>query len=181
MTADIEGNLEDVALPNAATKRMRVTSDSCWLAATARQRLKARERSRWTNLVCQCEPELVQERGWLSFIVSTPRARTASRGKEDNKNKNKQTSATQSKSACFICQRKEFSTLTMAQSSRGAHEEPSVGRSRRPKQKMQPRQAAPPDSLTVCCVWRQGPTEASLWEESWRNWQRGSKGPQGLL
>ena len=42
---EIEGNEEDVALTNARTKRMRVTSDSCRLAATAGQRLKARERS----------------------------------------------------------------------------------------------------------------------------------------
>ena len=46
MTAKIEGNEEDVALTSAATKRMRVTSDSCQLAATAGQRLKSRERGR---------------------------------------------------------------------------------------------------------------------------------------
>ena len=46
MTAEIEGDEEEVALTNAATKRMRVTSDSCRLAATAWQRLKARERGR---------------------------------------------------------------------------------------------------------------------------------------
>ena len=63
MTAEIEGNEEDVALMIAATKRMRVISDSCRLAATARQRLKAATVVGWTSLVCQCEPELVQERG----------------------------------------------------------------------------------------------------------------------
>ena len=56
MTAEIKGDEENVALTNAATERMRVTSDSCRLAATAGQRLKAREPS-------MCEPELVQERG----------------------------------------------------------------------------------------------------------------------
>ena len=56
VTAEIEGDEENVALTNAATERMRVTSDSYPLAATAGQRLKARERS-------ICGPELVQERG----------------------------------------------------------------------------------------------------------------------
>ena len=46
VTAEVEGDEEDVALTNAATKRVRVPSDSCRLAATSRQRLKARERSR---------------------------------------------------------------------------------------------------------------------------------------
>ena len=46
MTAEIEGDEEDVALTNAATKRMLVTSDSCRLGATAGQRLNARERGR---------------------------------------------------------------------------------------------------------------------------------------
>ena len=55
MTAEIEGNEENVALTNAA-ERMRMTSNSCWLAATAAQCLSARERS-------VHEPELVQERG----------------------------------------------------------------------------------------------------------------------
>ena len=41
MTAETE---KEVALTSAATKRMRMTS-SCRLAATAGQRLKARERS----------------------------------------------------------------------------------------------------------------------------------------
>ena len=41
-------------------------------------------------------------------------------------------SAILSKFACFFSQRKEFSTLIMAQSLCGAHEKPFVGRSRRP-------------------------------------------------
>ena len=45
VTAEIEGDEENVAWTNAATERMRVTSDSCRLAATAGQRLKARERT----------------------------------------------------------------------------------------------------------------------------------------
>ena len=56
MTAEIEGDEEEVAMTNATTKRMRVTSDSCQLAATAGQRLIARET--WqggTSPVCQCE------------------------------------------------------------------------------------------------------------------------------
>ena len=46
MTAEIEGDEEEGAMTNATTKRMRVTSDSCQLAATAGQRLIARERGR---------------------------------------------------------------------------------------------------------------------------------------
>ena len=48
VTAEIEGDEEDVALTNAATESMRVTSDSCRLAATAEQRLKAHERG-WVD------------------------------------------------------------------------------------------------------------------------------------
>ena len=46
VTAETEGDEEEVALTSATTKRMRVTSDSCRLAATAWQRLTARKRSR---------------------------------------------------------------------------------------------------------------------------------------
>ena len=46
VTAETEGDEEEVTLTSATTKRMRVTSESCGLAATAGQRLKARKRSR---------------------------------------------------------------------------------------------------------------------------------------
>ena len=44
MTAETEGDEMEVALTTATTKRMRVTSDRCRLAAKVGQRLKARER-----------------------------------------------------------------------------------------------------------------------------------------
>ena len=46
MTAEIEGDEDDVALTNAATKRVRVTPDSCRLAATARQQRSRVDESR---------------------------------------------------------------------------------------------------------------------------------------
>ena len=46
VTAESEGDEEEVALTSATMKRMRGSFDSCRLAATAGQRLKARERRR---------------------------------------------------------------------------------------------------------------------------------------
>ena len=65
VTAETEGDEEAVALTSATTKRMRVTSDSCGHAATAGQRLKARERSRVdeSRLPVRAVKARAQERG----------------------------------------------------------------------------------------------------------------------
>ena len=73
----------------------------------------------------------------------------------------------------------------MAQSSRGAHEQPFVGRSRRPNRNAAQRREQANRAtarfvnwvLRVASMTHRGVTV----DESWRSWQRGSEGPQGML